>query len=82
MCSPSANKVYIANDEIRERNERGEKNAFGEPLREAQYDPVLLGICKAALASDSFLSAASFQETAKVLTDAAIKGKIDPLEGP
>ena len=75
------NKVYIANDEIRERNERGEKNAFGEPLREAQYDPVLLGICKAALASDSFLSAASFQETAKVLTDAAIKGKIDPLEG-
>ena len=75
------NKVYIANDEIRERNERGEKNAFGEPLREAQYDPVLLGICKAALASDSFLSAASFPETAKVLTDAAIKGKIDPLEG-
>ena len=75
------NKVYIANDEIKERNERGEKNAFGEPLREAQYDPVLLGICKAALASDSFLSAASFQETAKVLTDAAIKGKIDPLEG-
>ena len=42
---------------------------------------MLLGICKAALASDSFLSAASFQETAKVLTDAAIKGKIDPLEG-
>ena len=75
------NKVYIANDEIRERNENGEKNAMGEPLREAEYEPVLLGICKAALASDSFLSAASFQETTKVLTDAAIKGKIDPLEG-
>lgn len=42
---------------------------------------VLLGITKAALATDSFLSAASFQETTRVLTEAAIKGKIDPLEG-
>jgi DNA-directed RNA polymerase subunit beta' len=42
---------------------------------------VLLGITKASLATDSFLSAASFQETTKVLTDAAIKGKIDPLVG-
>ena len=42
---------------------------------------ILLGITKAALATDSFLSAASFQETAKVLTDAAIKNKIDPLLG-
>ena len=75
------NKVYISNDEIKERNEAGETRENGEPLREAQYEPVLLGICKAALASDSFLSAASFQETAKVLTDAAIKGKVDPLEG-
>ncbi len=41
----------------------------------------LLGITKAALATDSFLSAASFQETTRVLTDAAIKGKIDPLVG-
>ena len=40
-----------------------------------------LGITKAALATDSFLSAASFQETTRVLTDAAIKGKIDPLLG-
>lgn len=43
--------------------------------------PMLLGITKAALATDSFLSAASFQETTRVLTDAAIKGKIDPLLG-
>ena len=43
--------------------------------------PVLLGITKASLATDSFLSAASFQETTKVLTDAAIKGKIDHLHG-
>jgi len=41
----------------------------------------LLGITKASLATDSFLSAASFQETTRVLTDAAIKGKIDPLLG-
>ena len=41
----------------------------------------MLGITKASLATDSFLSAASFQETAKVLTDAAIKGKVDPLVG-
>lgn len=41
----------------------------------------MLGITKASLATDSFLSAASFQETTRVLTDAAIKGKIDPLLG-
>jgi len=56
--------------------------AAGEvALREASYSPMLLGITKASLATDSFLSAASFQETTKVLTDAAIKGKIDPLIG-
>jgi DNA-directed RNA polymerase subunit beta' len=50
----------------------------GEP---ATAKPVLLGITKASLATDSFLSAASFQETTRVLTDAAIKGKSDPLLG-
>jgi DNA-directed RNA polymerase subunit beta' len=48
---------------------------------EAKCEKTLLGITKAALATDSFLSAASFQETTRVLTDAAIKGKIDPLLG-
>lgn len=48
---------------------------------EATGEIALLGITKAALATDSFLSAASFQETTRVLTDAAIKGKIDPLLG-
>ena len=43
--------------------------------------PVLLGITKASLETDSFLSAASFQETTRVLTDAAIKGKVDTLQG-
>ena len=47
----------------------------------ADGKPVILGITKAALATNSFLSAASFQETTKVLTEAAIKGKVDPLIG-
>ncbi len=47
----------------------------------ASGKPILLGITKASLATDSFLSAASFQETTRVLTDAAIKGKVDPLLG-
>ncbi|MCL2488123.1 MAG: DNA-directed RNA polymerase subunit beta' [Oscillospiraceae bacterium] len=50
-------------------------------LRLAVCSPVLLGITKASLATDSFLSAASFQETTRVLTEAAIKGKVDPLLG-
>lgn len=70
------NELYAANDEIRRRIENGEEN-----LREATYTQSLLGITKASLATDSFLSAASFQETTKVLTDAAIKGKVDPLLG-
>ena len=47
----------------------------------ATYERLLLGITKASLATDSFLSAASFQETTRVLTDAAIKGKVDHLIG-
>ena len=47
----------------------------------AKFEPILLGISKAAVETDSFLSAASFQETIRVLTDAAIKGKVDHLQG-
>jgi hypothetical protein len=50
-------------------------------IAEAVCSPVLFGITKASLSTESFLSAASFQETTKVLTEAAIKGKIDPLVG-
>lgn len=50
-------------------------------LQFATCEPTLMGITKASLATDSFLSAASFQETTRVLTDAAIKGKVDPLLG-
>ena len=70
------NEVLSANEEIRARIANGETE-----LREATYTPILLGITKASLATDSFLSAASFQETTKVLTDAAIKGKVDHLIG-
>ena len=64
------------NDAIQARIDAGEEN-----LEKATFIPELLGITKASLATDSFLSAASFQETTKVLTDAAIKGKEDPLLG-
>ena len=70
-----------ANEEIERRNAAGEVNEMGEPLRPAVGTQLLMGITKASLATDSFLSAASFQETTKVLTEAAIKGKVDQLIG-
>ena len=70
------NDVLFANEEIQKRIANGETG-----LKEATYTQLLLGITKASLATDSFLSAASFQETTRVLTDAAIKGKVDPLIG-
>jgi DNA-directed RNA polymerase subunit beta' len=60
-----------------EENDKMDK----EGKNKATADPVLLGVTKASLATESFLSAASFQETTRVLTDAAIKGKHDPLLG-
>ncbi len=70
------NEVERINADMAKRTEAGE-----EGLQPATYSPILLGITKASLATDSFLSAASFQETTRVLTDAAIKGKTDPLLG-
>ncbi|MEG2672478.1 MAG: DNA-directed RNA polymerase subunit beta', partial [Ruthenibacterium sp.] len=69
--------------EFREENAKiSERIANGETdLKFAEGSSLLLGITKASLATDSFLSAASFQETTRVLTDAAIKGKVDPLRG-
>jgi DNA-directed RNA polymerase subunit beta' len=52
-----------------------------EKGEQATFEPIILGITKASLATESFLSAASFQETTKVLTDAAIEGKVDRLNG-
>ena len=61
--------------------EEANEEAKEAGLRQAEGKRVLLGITKASLATDSFLSAASFQETTRVLTDAAIKGKTDDLLG-
>ena len=66
-----------ANNELKKREEAGEG-----ALAPAKGETILLGITKASLQNESFLSAASFQETTKVLTEAAIQGKVDYLMGP
>jgi len=65
-------KVVLERENKRVKKERGEQ---------ATFEPLILGITKASLATESFLSAASFQETTKVLTDASIEGKVDRLLG-
>jgi DNA-directed RNA polymerase subunit beta' len=65
-------RVQLERENARVKKEKGEQ---------ATYEPIILGITKASLATESFLSAASFQETTKVLTDAAIEGKTDRLHG-
>ena len=67
-----ADKVVLERENARVKKEKGEQ---------ATFEPIILGITKASLATESFLSAASFQETTKVLTDAAIEGKVDRLNG-
>ena len=70
------NEFDEKNAEIQARLDAGEQG-----IAIAESSPVLFGITKASLSTESFLSAASFQETTKVLTEAAIKGKVDPLIG-
>jgi len=65
-------KVALERENKRVKKEKGEQ---------ATFEPLILGITKASLATESFLSAASFQETTKVLTDASIEGKVDRLLG-
>jgi DNA-directed RNA polymerase subunit beta' len=62
---------------FREENDR----LLAEGLQPAAAEPLLLGVTKASLSTDSFISAASFQETTKVLTNAAMMGKVDDLSG-
>ncbi len=69
-------EIADANAAVQARIDAGE-----DGLKLAEYHATLLGITKASLATESFLSAASFQETTRVLTEAAIKGKVDPLFG-
>jgi DNA-directed RNA polymerase subunit beta' len=65
-------RIQLERENARVKKEKGEL---------ATFEPIILGITKASLATESFLSAASFQETTKVLTDAAIEGKVDRLHG-
>jgi DNA-directed RNA polymerase subunit beta' len=67
-------RVVLERENTRVKKEKGKKE-------QATYEPLILGITKASLATESFLSAASFQETTKVLTDASIEGKVDRLLG-
>ena len=73
---------FLANEQVERWRFESENNAAvargGAP---AQAEPIMLGITKASLSTESFLSASSFQETTKVLTEAAISGKLDPLLG-
>ena len=73
---------FITGEQV-ERSEMLDENekALAENKRPATYDNLLLGITKASLSTDSFISAASFQETTRVLTEAAIMGKRDELRG-
>ena len=82
MVNESGDSLLIRGEQVErckvlEENEKLEKD--GKAL--ATYEPVLLGITKASLATDSFLSAASFQETTRVLTGASVEGKRDDLRG-
>jgi DNA-directed RNA polymerase subunit beta' len=67
-------RVVLERENARVKKEKGKKE-------QATFEPLILGITKASLATESFLSAASFQETTKVLTDASIEGKVDRLLG-
>ena len=74
-------ELEAANNEIKARREATAEDPTAPKLYEAVGAPVLLGITKASLQTESFMSAASFQETTKVLADAAIRGKVDYLRG-
>src|SRR5436305_3890249 len=67
-------RVVLERENARVKKEKSRKE-------QATFEPLILGITKASLATESFLSAASFQETTKVLTDASIEGKVDRLLG-
>ena len=76
------NDFEAQNEIVREKMEAGEKtDEYGHDIALAEGSTILLGITKAALQTESWMSAASFQETTKVLTEAAIKGKVDNLLG-
>ena len=74
----SASAIRLPSGFVRSSESMGKHRDGGEP---AQYHRLLLGITKASLATESFISAASFQETTRVLTEAAVRGTTDHLRG-
>ena len=73
---------YLKGEQVeRARVEEANEIAIAEDKKPAQYEPILLGITKASLSTESFISAASFQETTRVLTEASVNGKSDELRG-
>jgi DNA-directed RNA polymerase subunit beta' len=82
QITDAADTKFITGEQV-ERSDMLDENdrMIAEGKRPALYDNVLLGITKASLSTDSFISAASFQETTRVLTEAAIMGKVDTLRG-
>ncbi|MFQ5639269.1 MAG: DNA-directed RNA polymerase subunit beta' [bacterium] len=90
VITESADSKFVAGelvdkDELDRQNEKlkeaGKELAVARPTQPATFLPLLLGITKASLTTESFISAASFQETTRVLTDASIEGKVDKLLG-
>ncbi len=78
----SGDSGYIVGDQVdKARILEENRNLVEKGKMPAQYQPVLLGITKASLVTESFVSAASFQETTRVLTDAAVRGAVDELRG-
>jgi DNA-directed RNA polymerase subunit beta' len=74
--------AFLEKDDVDKRRLKEENQAvIGEGGEPATFTPLLLGITKASLTTESFLSAASFQETTKVLSKAAVEGKVDELRG-
>jgi DNA-directed RNA polymerase subunit beta' len=82
VCTDAGDSRFIREEQV-ERSEILDENdkLISEGKRPAEYQNILLGITKASLSTDSFISAASFQETTRVLTEAAIMGKRDELRG-
>jgi len=82
VVSEPGDTKFIREEQV-ERSEVLDENdrIIAEGKQQAQYEYMLLGITKASLSTDSFISAASFQETTRVLTEAAIMGKKDELRG-
>jgi len=78
----SGDTEFLDNDQVdRDIIEEENERVMALGLEPASFEPLLLGITKASLSTESFISAASFQETTKVLTNAALEGKIDTLDG-